>query len=196
MAQNATFVAAGQPAAVPVYGPGYLAIRAECEAPTVHSEAIRDLLQAATVWGSAHYADGLHLNSAGIAAAVPFVVAGAEAAGITLVTSDSTLCAVNGHSRDRLGDVARAALPEGSELLIWPAWGASFARGGFARGIWMAWRDNERPAIQVLVAGNDLDANVDAAEVTREMRRVRAEWLEYSVRVLFVDVVPSGYQHH
>ena len=97
---------------------------------------------------------------------------------------------------DRPGNVARAALPAGSELLIWPKWGASFSGGSFAHGIWNAWSGNARPAIQVYVAGNDLQPGVDAGEVGREMRRVRQYWAEWDVRVLFVDVVPAQYMVH
>ena len=188
--------APGQAAAAPAHGPGYTAMLAEFEAPAVHSEAVRRLLEDAAVTGSVHHADGMHLNSAGIAAAVPFVVAGAEAAGVTLVTSDSTLCAVDGQVWDQPGNVVRAALPAGSELLIWPKWGASFRSGGFANGIWNAWSGNARSTIQVLVAGNDLYAGADAGVVGREMRRVRADWLSYGVRILFVDVVPNQYMQH
>ena len=177
-------------------GPGYLALRAECEPPTEESEHIRDLLQAATVSGSVHYGDGTHLNKAGIEAAIPYVVSGAQKAGVTLVCSDSTLCAVDGQTRDYAGDVASAALPAGSDLLLRPAWGASFQSGGFSKAIWKAWSENNRPAIQVLVAGNDLSPTVDALAVTREMRRVREWWSKWDIRVLFVDVVPSGYHHH
>ena len=179
-------------------GPVYAALRGECEPTTAHAEAVRILLQGATRADSAHWGDGTHLNSAGMKAAVLFVALVAKAAGVPLVVSDSTLCAVDGWTHDKQGDIAHAALPAGSTLELQPRWGAAFLGGGwdFAAVIWAAWRHNRCHAVQVFVAGNDLVAGTVAADLATEMRRVRALWLEWDVQILYIDVVPSSHHHH
>ena len=121
MARNATLVATGPPAAVPVYGPRYLAMRVECETPTAHAKHTRHVLPAATVSGSTHHGDSPHSSSAGTAAAAPLASAGAEAAKITPVPRDSTLDTVNEHARNRPSDAASSAPPADSEPLTQPA---------------------------------------------------------------------------
>ena len=138
--------------------------------------------------------DGTHLSPAGVQAAAPSVRELIVQTGADLVVSDSTLCCVDGNWRDKSGSVAALAI---GATPVRPWWGASFLHDSksFAEGIRWAREDcGGGSTILVLVAGNDLGPRVAPRSLDFEMRRIRAEWAQRGVRVLYIDVIPQSHQ--
>ena len=175
----------------PLYGVIFANSRRACPA----SEAVRALLAQAEVDGSVYSGgDGTHFSPFGVEASAPSLRELLVQTGAHLIVSDSTLCCVDAGWPDKRGRVVNAAV---GVVPVRPWWGASFlsTRSSFAQAISWAHEDCGGTARVVLlfIAGNDIDSRNDPRGLDLEMRRIRADWAERGVEVLYIDVVPPSF---
>ena len=172
-------------------GPLYTVLRSHCsECPP--AELLREALTACVQPGHEFHSDGMHMNVAGVTSSAPIVDEIAAHCHAQTIISDSCMCAFGCEFEDYDGDVVNGLTVSN----VMPKCGASFGNDAFKWAIYEAWRSHpEVKTYAVLIAGNDLTKRTTANDLHNQMLKLKTYWAEIDVEVIFIDVVPTQWQH-
>lgn len=81
------------------------------------------------------------------------------------------------------------------DIPFYPAWGKSFASGGFKWALWEALQlYPDAKKVILFCAGNDLSKDdPDPKAIAGEMQGLKYYWSQWGVELMIIDIIPRPY---